>query len=101
KKYGEYVGHTEEKAKDNVYLEDVVKAREKIKNNVITHPLVRVHPITGKKCLHVVEGVITEVLGLSQEESEKLIATLVAHVIRPEAVYRHSWKVGDIVMWDN
>lgn len=101
KKYGEYVGHTEEKAKDNIYLQDVVKAREKIKNNVITHPLVRVHPITGKKCLHVVEGVISEVVGLSPEESEELVEALVSHTTRPEVVYRHSWKVGDIVMWDN
>lgn len=101
RKYGEYVGHTPEKAKGNVYLEDVVKAREKIKDNVITHPLVRIHPLTGKKCLHVVQGVISEIVGLSQRESDELIDTLVNHVIRPEAVYRHRWQVGDIVMWDN
>ena len=101
RKYGEYVGHTEEKAKGNVYLEDVVKAREKIKDNVITHPLVRIHPLTGKKCLHVVQGVISEIIGLDQAESDTLIDTLINHVIRPEVVYRHSWRVGDIVMWDN
>ncbi|MDB5822426.1 MAG: taurine dioxygenase [Herminiimonas sp.] len=101
KKYGEYVGHTEEKANNNIYLKDVVAAREKIKNNVITHPLVRIHPLTGKKCLHVVQGVISEVIGLNHAESDELIDSLVSHVIRPEAVYRHSWRVGDIVMWDN
>jgi taurine dioxygenase len=101
RKYGEYVGHTEEKAKGNVYLEDVVKAREKIKDNVITHPLVRRHPITGEKCLHVVQGVISEIVGLPKNESDELIETLVNHAIRPEVVYRHQWKVGDIVMWDN
>lgn len=101
RKYGEYVGHTEEKAKGNVYLEDVVKAREKIKDNVITHPLVRVHPLTGKKCLHVVQGVISEVVGLDPQQSDELVKTLVDHLIHPDVVYRHSWKVGDIVMWDN
>ncbi len=101
RKYGEYVGHTEEKAKDNVYLKDVVAARQKIKDNLIEHPLVRVHPITGKKCLHVVEGVISEVIGLPADESEDLVQRLLAHTLRPEVVYRHSWKVGDIVMWDN
>ena len=101
KKYGEYVGHTPEKAKDNIYLKEVVAAREKIKNNEITHPLVRTHPITGKKSLHVVQGVISQVLGLSAQDSEALIETLVNHVIRPEVVYRHVWRVGDIVLWDN
>ncbi|WP_454691605.1 TauD/TfdA dioxygenase family protein [Achromobacter aloeverae] len=101
KKYGEYVGHTEEKAKDNIYLKDVVKAREKIKDNTITHPLVRIHPITGKKCLHVVQGVISEIVGLPPAESEALVEKLVNHAIRPEAIYRHQWRVGDIVMWDN
>ncbi len=101
RKYGEYVGHTEEKAKDNVYLKDVVAARQKIKDNVIEHPLVRVHPVTGKKCLHIVEGVISEVIGLSQADSDQLISALLAHTLRPEVVYRHQWRVGDIVMWDN
>ena len=100
-KYGEYVGHTPEKAKDNIYLKDVVAAREKFKDNEITHPLVRTHPITGKKSLHVVQGVISQVVGMPTQESEALIHALVDHVIRPEVVYRHSWRVGDIVLWDN
>lgn len=101
RKYGEYVGHTEEKAKGNIYLKDVVAARRKIKDNVIEHPLVRVHPITGHKCLHVVEGVISEVVGMSQADSDALVQALLDHTLRPEVVYRHRWRVGDIVMWDN
>lgn len=101
RKYAQHVGHTEEKAKDNVYLKEVLTAEQSIIDREITHKLVRVHPITGEKCLYVVQGVIREVLGLSQAESDELIEQLTQHVTRPEAVYRHRWSVGDIVLWDN
>ena len=101
RKYAVHVGHTAEKAKDNVYLKEVVNAERSLIDREITHKLVRVHPITGEKCLYVVQGVIREVLGLDQAESDALIEELTQHVIRAEAVYRHRWRVGDLVMWDN
>lgn len=67
----------------------------------IEHPLVKVHPRSGRKCLYLCEGVISRVVGLEQAESDALIAYLEAHVVRPEFVYRHRWQVGDLVMWDN
>ena len=36
-----------------------------------------------------------------EPDSDALINELLAHMIRPEFVYRHRWKVGDVVMWDN
>lgn len=67
----------------------------------IVHRLVRPHPRTGRKCLYLCEGVISRIIGLEPEESDALIAFLEAHVTRPEFVYRHRWRVGDLVMWDN
>jgi len=67
----------------------------------IVHPLVRTHPITGRKCLYIADGTTVEIVGWSQAESDALIGELLAHCTRPEFVYRHSWKVGDVVIWDN
>lgn len=103
-KYGEYRAKISE---DKSQQERFAKALKEHSNRTgeneqeIVHPLVRVHPRTGRKCLYLSEGAISHVIGLDQEESDKLIADLMAHVIRPEAVYRHSWTVGDVVMWDN
>ena len=97
-KYADYVGHSTVK---DVNTREIVAAREKVKDRLITHRLVRAHPRTGRKCLYVVEGVISHIVGMGEQESEALIKELLEHVIRPEAVYRHSWRVGDLVMWDN
>ena len=67
----------------------------------IVHPLVRTHPITGRKCLYIADGTTVEIVGWSQAESDALIGELLAHMTRPEFVYRHQWKVGDVVIWDN
>jgi taurine dioxygenase len=77
------------------------KAREGVKDVEVVHKLVRIHPRTGRKCLYISEGAIREIVGLDRQESEDLIQELFAHLIRPEVVYRHRWKVGDVVMWDN
>ena len=67
----------------------------------VIHPLVRTHPITGRKCLYIADGTTVEIVGWSQADSDALINELLAHMTRPEFVYRHRWKVGDVVMWDN
>jgi taurine dioxygenase len=96
--FAEYVGYDKPKDANG---DAIAQAQEKTKDVVITHPLVRIHPRTGRKCLYVVQGAITHIVGLEPAESRALLDQLMNHVIRQGAVYRHSWKVGDIVMWDN
>lgn len=67
----------------------------------VAHPSVRAHPDTGRKCLFVNEGYTTRILGMDSKESDALLAELFAHVKKPEFVYRHQWKVGDFLIWDN
>jgi taurine dioxygenase len=67
----------------------------------VSHPIVRTHPYTGRKCLYVSAGLNTGIVGMSPEESRPLLQELFDHCVRPEFVYRHSWRVGDLVMWDN
>ena len=65
------------------------------------HPVVRVHPVNGRKCLYVSEGYTVKILGLSEDESRDLIAELVAHCTKPEFQYVHNWREHDLVMWDD
>jgi len=72
----------------------------------VAHPIVRTHPYTGKKALYITAGeCIGIVLGngesMPEAEALDLIAELDAHCVRPEFCYRHHWRVGDLVMWDN
>ncbi len=74
---------------------------QKMRTPDVEHPVVRTHPYTGKKCLFVNEGYTASIVGMSTEESDVLLARLVEHSTRPEFVYRHQWRVGDFLMWDN
>ncbi len=65
------------------------------------HPLVEVHPVSGRKALNVNANWTTQIMGVSQEESRMLLDFLLNHVKRPEFQIRFSWNVGDIAFWDN
>ena len=66
----------------------------------IAHPVIRTHQDTGRKALFVSERV-RQFVGLSEEESRPILAFLCQHATQPEFVYRHQWRVHDLVMWDN
>ncbi len=63
-------------------------------------PLVKVHPVTGRKSLFIGRHAYG-IVGLPAEESEALLAELVAFACQPPRVYQHAWTPGDIVVWDN
>ncbi|UCH75979.1 MAG: TauD/TfdA family dioxygenase [Rhodospirillales bacterium] len=67
----------------------------------VEHPVVRVHPATGRKCLFVNPGFTVKIKGMSDAESDLLLGFLYRHMTRPEWVLRHKWCKGDVVMWDN
>ena len=66
-----------------------------------THPVVRVHPVNGRKCLYVTEGYTSRIVGIPPDESRDLIRELTAHCIKPEFRYSHNWRQHDLVMWDD
>jgi len=67
----------------------------------VQHPLIRTHPRTGRKCIYVNEGHTVRIAGMPDDESRALLEELFAFCVRPEFVYRHQWRVGDLVVWDN
>lgn len=66
------------------------------------HPLVRRHPETGRKALYVGHSDNAVCFdGWTPEESRPLLDYLYGHSVNPDNVYRHVWREGDVVMWDN
>jgi taurine dioxygenase len=66
----------------------------------VAHPVVRVHPETGRKAIYLGEKV-KRFDGMTEDESRPLIEYLNHHSTKPEFVYRHQWRENDIVLWDN
>jgi taurine dioxygenase len=64
-------------------------------------PIIRTHPETGRKSLYFDPGKIESIQGVSPHKSDELIAELEGYMIQPEGEYRHKWRVGNIVIWDN
>lgn len=68
----------------------------------VSHPLVRVHlDADGRRSLYITANAGNEISGMPLEEGQALHAQLIGHIGRPEFCYFHTWKKGDLVVWDN
>jgi alpha-ketoglutarate-dependent 2,4-dichlorophenoxyacetate dioxygenase len=102
---------TRQRIESKVGIHDYIYSRTKVGDDAVTpsqrtymHPvrqrLVRQNPVTGDKNVYVGSHV-KEIEGIPDAEARPLIERLIAEVTRPESVYRHRWKVGDFMIWDN
>ena len=64
-------------------------------------PLVRTHPVTGRRSLFLCPAVISHIEGMAPAEGAALIAALMRHAAQDRYIYRHRWRAGDLVAWDN
>jgi taurine dioxygenase len=64
-------------------------------------PIVRTHPVTGRKGLFINEAHTSRVLGLPGEAGAALLAQICEHIVKLEFRYEHHWRAGDLLMWDN
>jgi taurine dioxygenase len=65
------------------------------------HPVVRVHPETGRKALYVNVAHTLRFEGMTEEESAPILASLYRHQVRPEFTCRFRWRPGSLAFWDN
>ncbi|MFW9268848.1 taurine dioxygenase [Pseudomonas sp. D2-30] len=82
--------------------EDLVRWEEaRRKNPPLSHPVIRTHPVSGRRSLFVNEGFTTRINELSETESEAILKLLFAHATRPEFTVRWRWQANDVAFWDN
>jgi taurine dioxygenase len=74
---------------------------QKAKMPLITHPLVRPHPVTGRKALYAVSGSSYGIVGMPEDEAVELLDKLAAHATQPRYLLDYAYRVGDVVIWDN
>ena len=74
---------------------------QKAKMPLITHPLVRPHPVTERKALYAVSGSSYGIVGMPEDEAVALLDELAAHATQPKYVISYPYRVGDVVIWDN
>jgi taurine dioxygenase len=65
------------------------------------HPIFRTHPATGKKALYVNRLMTESIVGMDQDEGQRVLARLFDHAENPDWIYEHVWKPGDLLIWDN
>jgi taurine dioxygenase len=69
--------------------------------NAVLHPIVRTHPENGRKSIYLNPIRIEGIVGLDHKEALPLLDELLEHAVQEKFQYRHAWRPGDLVMWDN
>jgi taurine dioxygenase len=78
-----------------------MKVRIHSKYPPVEHPVIRTHPVSGRKALFVNEMVTSRIAGLEIEESDMILQYLFTHLKRQEFQCRLHWTNGTLVVWDN
>ena len=73
---------------------------EKASVPAVRHPMVRVHPQSGRKAIYAGRHA-SHVINIPMDEGRALIEELNEFATQPQFVHRHHWDVGDLVLWDN
>ena len=75
--------------------------RDDIKFPNAEHPIVRTHPVNGSKAVWFHPSKTENIIGMGPEDTQEFLADLTQKAIKPEKVYVHEWKLGDMLIWDN
>ena len=86
--------------KGSVFRPPLTEAQKAVVKEVV-HPVVRIHPETGRKALFVNESFTSRILDLPEAEGRELLALLFEHSTQPRFHYRHHWQPFDLLFWDN
>ena len=98
---GKFANHSKVHSSDGTKRPEFADVTDPSKAPGVKHPMVRTHPITGKKCLYLGRRLNSYIFDLPLDESEKLLDEIWAHTCQDKYVWEHKWKVGDLLVWDN
>lgn len=98
---GQYANHSKVHNSAGMKRPEFAEVTDPSKAPGVKHPLVRTHPITGRKCLYLGRRQNAYIFGLSVDESEALLDELWTHACQDKYVWQHKWRVGDLLVWDN
>ena len=76
-------------------------AQAERKPEPVLQPLVRTNPENGTQALYFHPVKAENIVGMAPAESQALLSALLEQAVRPEFVYRHQWRKGDMLIWDN
>jgi taurine dioxygenase len=82
-------------------MKGVVLAPEEDTIPDVIHPMIRAHPVDGRRALWVSTGTTRGIVGMPNPEGLDLLAELVAFATQDRFVFRHKWRAGDVIIWDN
>jgi len=85
----------------HVYTRPTFDAKTNLELPRAEHPIVRTHPVTGRRALFVNRGFTTHIVGLSADESAAILEYLFKHIETPEIQCRFRWQRNSIAVWDN
>ena len=75
--------------------------KQKNRTPDVIHPLVRTHPISGRKAIYADPGMTAGIDGMTEEDGHTFLNELYDWCLQPQFLYEHQWRLGDAIMWDN
>jgi len=82
------------------HVEDPMTEAQRLEVPPVDHPIVRIHPETGRKCIFLGDHA-EYIVGMGYEEGRALIEELNAMAVHPDLTYQHHWSPGQLIVWDN
>jgi taurine dioxygenase len=98
---GERFVHSLTRQHEIHFPKNFISDEQKARAPDVAHPVVRTHPVTGRKALYLGGEHIAFPEHLPYEAGHDHLMDLIRYATQPRFVYRHDWAVGDLVMWDN
>jgi taurine dioxygenase len=96
-----HYGNRDDLNQNSRTVASVLTEEQEQKMDWVRHPVVRKHPITGRKALYAVSGSSFGIEDMPEDEAIELLDDLKRHATQPKYQYRLKYGVGDMVIWDN
>lgn len=92
--------HSLDFSRNRRHGEDPMTEAQRLATPPVDHPVVRMHPETGRKCLFLGDHA-EYIVGMPYDEGRELIETLNALAVHPDLTYEHRWTPHELIVWDN